>query len=149
MASPSWKSRPLTQGEIEMSKLVLTDKIDFHRVRLMREKAYFFQPRNTTMAPDGNIWFHPDSELINGPFADDFSQAPLPVRAHLIHELTHVMQFQQGVDLLLEKLLMFFRYGPYGGYQYSPGQAFESYNIEQQACIMEDHFRDRFSQSLG
>ena len=119
---------------------VFGDSIECHRVRVRREKFVFFQPKTVTMAPDGNVWFHPEGHLAQSPLADDFSQGSLSVRAHFIHEMTHVWQLQQGIDPVLEKVLMFFRHGAMGGYAYciATGKSFAAYNIEQQACIMAD-----------
>jgi hypothetical protein len=143
--SRPWKSRPLAEGEKGLVRAVFGDTIESDRVRVLREKFVFFQPRDVTMAPDGNIWFHPDGRLAQSPLADDFSQGDLSVRAHFIHEMTHVWQRQQGIDPALGKFLMFFRYGAMGGYAYeiTPGKSFTAYNIEQQACIVADLYRAR------
>ncbi len=71
---------------------------------------------------------------------EDFSMAGLAMRKHFVHELTHVWQHQRGVDLVWEKLLMWFRYGAFGGYEYEAGEDFFSYNIEQQACVVADWY---------
>ncbi len=142
MSPPGWTSRPLTPGEIELFRSVFGDSIEFHRVRILRRKAVFFQPPGVTIAPDGNIYFHPCGPIATGPHIHDFARAPLHLRAHLVHEMTHVLQHQRGINLILEKTLMFFRHGPLGGYCYDliPGKPFFSYNIEQQACIAADHY---------
>ncbi|MEP2775614.1 MAG: vgr related protein [Luteolibacter sp.] len=142
MPPPDWISRPLAAGEKEISRLMFGDAIEPSCVRILREKAVFFQPRNVTMTPDGNIWLHPAGSIANSPHAADFSKASLDIRAHFVHELTHVYQRQNGLNLILEKTLMFFRHGPLGGYAYEiiPGKPFSSYNIEQQACIVADHY---------
>ncbi len=142
MAEHSWISRTLSSGETELAESIFGDAIECGRVRVFRRKFVFFQPRNVTMAPDGNIWFHPDGALAGSPLADDFSKGSPEVRAHFVHELTHVWQHQNGVNLVLEKLLLFFRHGALGGYDYEfdPEQRFADYNIEQQACIMADAY---------
>ncbi|MFD2257966.1 vgr related protein [Luteolibacter algae] len=137
-----WKSRPLTAGEIHIGQEIFSDKIDWRQIRILREKAVFFQSPEVTMAPDGNIWFHPEGRLARSEDIDDFSKSNLRIRAHLIHELTHVYQFQHGINLVLEKVLLFFKHGPLGGYNYTrtADEKFSSYNIEQQACILADHY---------
>lgn len=142
LSPQGWTSRRLTQGEIDLFRCVFGDSIEFRRVRILRRKAVFFQPPGITMAPDGNIYFHPRGPIATGPHIDDFSEAPLALRAHLIHEMTHVLQHQRGINLILEKTLMFFRHGPLGGYSYQllPEKNFFTYNIEQQACIIADHY---------
>ncbi len=143
MPDCQWISRPLTCGETELVREVFGNAIECGRVRVLRRKFAFFQPQNVTMAPDGNIWLHPVGQLARSPVADDFSQAPLGLRAHFVHELTHVWQHQNGVNLVLEKVLMFFKYGALGGYDYEldQGKPLHSYNIEQQACIVADAYR--------
>lgn len=145
MAIRNWKSRPLTPGEIEMVRLLFGQAIEWNRVRIMKEKFAFFQPVDITMAPDGNIWLHPAGHLAKGSESEDFSQASLRLRAHFIHEMTHVWQRQNGMDPILEKFLMLFRHGTLGGYSYDlvPGKTFDSYNIEQQACIIADIYTSR------
>ncbi len=103
-------------------------RMECGRVRVFRRKFVFFQPRDVTMAPDGNIWFHPEGDLARSPLADDFSKGPLEVRSHFVHELTHVWQHQNGMNLVLEKVRMFFRYGASGGYDYEihPGRTSSS-----------------------
>lgn len=142
MPERPWISRPLTDGEIDIANAVFGKSIECARIRIYRRKFVFFQPPTVTMAPDGNIWFHPEGYLARSSVADDFSKAASGIRAHFVHELTHVWQHQNGVNLILEKVLMFFRYGALGGYDYEPvpGKALESYNIEQQACIVADAY---------
>jgi len=145
MTAKPWISRPLTAGEITLVKELFGMAIECGRVRVIRRKFVFFQPVHVTMAPDGNIWLHPAGCLAQSPLADDFSTASLSLRAHFIHEMTHVWQRQQGIDPILEKVLMFFRHGALGGYRYklTPGKNFTSYNIEQQACIVADVYETR------
>lgn len=130
----------MAYGEIALGRSVFGDGVEWGRVRVLREKFVFFQPRTVTMAPDGNVWFHPAGRLAMSPLAEDFSKGDQNVRAHFVHELTHVWQHQCGVNLVLEKLIMFFRYGALGGYGYEleEGRGFSNYNIEQQACMVAD-----------
>lgn len=142
MMNRQWISRPLTGGEIEIATGIFGTAIECGRIRVLRRKFAFFQPSSVTMAPDGNIWLHPDGHLAQGAAADDFSKGTLGVRAHFVHEMTHVWQHQNGVNVVLEKVLMFFRYGAFGGYEYElvSGKGFREYNIEQQACIVADAY---------
>jgi len=86
------------------------------------------------MAPDGDIWFHPNDGL----WHDDFAAAPLRLQALLVHELTHAWQHQRGLWLPLRRH-PFCRYD----YRIKPGRAFSSYGIEQQAMIVEHAFLAR------
>ena len=54
-----------------------------------------------------------------------------------VHEMTHVLQYQSGVDVFWRGLLLqvgkyasFKMYNPYH-YNYDPNRKFSSYNIEQ------------------
>ncbi|HYF23207.1 MAG TPA: hypothetical protein VD929_07405 [Caulobacteraceae bacterium] len=74
----------------------------------------------------------------------DFGAATAPIaRAALfVHEMTHVWQAQQGLNLLLAKL----RAGDRAdSYRYDLGAVGDwwSLNIEQQAMVVEDEFRRR------
>jgi hypothetical protein len=137
-----WTSRPLTEGETAIAEEIFGNTIECDCIRVFRRKFVFFQPPTVTMAPDGNIWFHPDGHLARSVVSNDFSKAAPGIRAHFVHELTHVWQHQNGVNMVLEKVLMFFRHGAFGGYAYEliPGKSLESYNIEQQACIVADAY---------
>lgn len=98
-------------------------------VTLRRAKWFMLQPVWTTMAPDGHVWFHPNGDA----WSEDFAAEGLAARAHLIHELTHVWQRQQGLNLVLRR-------PPFARYAYLPlvpGKPFARYGIEQQARIVE------------
>lgn len=83
------------------------------------------------MAPDGDLWFHPDGTA----WREDFASAPLPLRALFVHELVHVLQHQRGLRLP-------FRRHPFCRYRYrvADGRAFARYGIEQQAMIVQHAF---------
>ncbi|MBX3595642.1 vgr related protein [Sphingomonas sp.] len=124
-------SRPLTPGEIALARSVFGDAIDYAAARIAHRKWAFFQPRRVTMAPMGCIHFHPRGDA----YRDDFATAPVALQAHLIHELTHVWQHQQGVFLPLRRH-PFSRYG----YALKPGWTLTRYGIEQQAEIVRHVF---------
>lgn len=70
----------------------------------------------------------------------DIASAAVGLQAVLIHELTHVWQAQQGVNLVTGKL----RAGDRpSSYQYPVGMDcdWEALNIEQQAMVVEHRFR--------
>lgn len=72
----------------------------------------------------------------------DIASAPLGAQALLIHELTHVWQAQQGVNLLTGKI----RAGDRpASYEYPVGMdcSWGGLNIEQQAMVVEHRFRLR------
>ena len=122
-------SRSLTPGEIALARSMFGDAIDYSKVRLIRRKWWPFQPKDTVMAPTGNLHFHPKSKL----WSEDFSREPLGKQELFIHEMTHVWQSQtRGRFFLPLTRHPFCRYG----YTVRDGRPFEHYGVEQQAEIV-------------
>lgn len=126
-------SRPLTPAEVELARSIFGQAIAYDRVRVHNRKWWLLQPRGVTMAPDGDLWFHPESGL----FCTDFCDQPLHLQGHFLHEMTHVWQAQKGGKWYLPLMRHpFCRYG----YDIAPGQPFERYGLEQQAEIVRHAF---------
>ncbi len=83
-------SRQLTQGEMKLAKDVFGSSIELTRVRIHDEKYIFFQPNNSGMTPNGEIYVH-------GVYRADYSGADADLQAFFIHEMVHVWQHQTGV----------------------------------------------------
>ncbi|TKD52158.1 vgr related protein [Sphingomonas baiyangensis] len=130
-AASSNHARALTDLEIAMARSVFGDAIDYAAVRLVNRKWAFFQPRKVTMAPRGNIHFHPRGDAYCVCFASNSRYW----QGHLIHELVHVWQHQRGVNLVLKR-------HPFCRYSYTikPGWTLDRYGIEQQAEIVRHTF---------
>jgi hypothetical protein len=127
------RGRPLTDGEIELARSVFGDAIDYARVRMVRGKWWAFQPRNSAMAPMGNIYFHPEG----GAWSDDFSRESITRQGFFIHEMTHVWQAQAKGRFYLPLMRHpFCRYR----YRLDPGKPFHRYGLEQQAEIVASRF---------
>ena len=127
------RGRPLTEGEIALARSVFGDAIDYARVRLIRGKWWPFHPRNSAMAPMGNIYFHPEG----GAWSDDFSKETVRRQAFFIHEMTHVWQAQAKGRFYLPLMRHpFCRYS----YRLEPGKPFHRYGLEQQAEIVANRF---------
>ena len=105
------------------------DAIDYSQVRLVRKKWWPFHPKDTVMAPTGNLHFHPESRL----WSDDFAEEPLWKQGLFIHEMTHVWQAQTRGRLFLPLMRH-----PFCQYSYTvqDGRPFERYGVEQQAEIV-------------
>lgn len=132
--------RPLTAGERAMARHAFGGAIELDTVTLRREKWWWLQPVWVVMAPDGHIWFHPN----NLSWRDDFSVASVFLQGLVIHELTHVWQHQQGINLVLRR-------GPLARYDYlplRPGRRFADYGLEQQAEIVRDAYVKRRGHSV-
>jgi hypothetical protein len=126
-------SRPLTTGEIALARSIFGAAIDYSRVRLIKRKWWWFQPRNTAMAPTGNIHFHPHGGL----WSEDFAAEPLGKQGLFIHEMTHVWQSQTRGRFYLPLMRHpFCRYA----YALEDGRPFERYGLEQQAEIVRHVF---------
>lgn len=128
----------MTAGEISMSEEVFADDIDYASVRVHRKTYFPGRPRGEAMAPNGNIYFHPDDYL------DDFSTAGVGTRAWFLHEMTHVWQDQQGMNVLLR--------GAFNrNYNYLPllpGARFSGFGVEQQGDIVRDYYKLRHGQQV-
>lgn len=125
--------RPLTEGERALALSIFGDAIPYDAVRIHNRKWWPLQPRRVTMAPDGDIWFHPEGGL----FCGDFCAAPLSRQALFIHEMTHVAQAAQAGKWWLPMMRHpFCRYD----YEIEPGRPFARYGIEQQAEIVRHAF---------
>lgn len=84
------------------------------------------------MAPNGNIYFAPG----NADYVDDFSQANIHAKATFIHELAHVWQHQNGINVIARGVIN-------RNYDYLPltiNSDFNDFGIEQQAQIIRDYF---------
>lgn len=141
MSSRAPDSRALGQKEINLARSVFGDAIAYDRVRIHNRKWWFLQPRGVTMAPDGDLWFHPQSGL----YCDDFCASPLNIRAHFIHEMTHAWQAQRSGKWFLPLMRH-----PFCRYDYvmKPGKPFVRYGLEQQAEIVRHSFLLRQGMAL-
>jgi len=116
-------SRPLTFEEAALARTMFGDAIAYDRVRVHNRKWWPFQPRAVTMAPDGDLWFHPEGGL----FCDDFCASPLSLQGLFIHEMTHVWQAQRSGKYWLPLMRH-----PFCRYDYAiePGKPFARYGID-------------------
>ena len=125
--------RMLTDAEKALARSVFGAAIDLDRVGINRAPWWPFQPKDAVMAPDGDLWCHPQGALYRGCFAKDKPS----MQALFIHEMTHVWQTQRGGRWYLPLMRH-----PFCRYDYvlTPGKPFARYGIEQQAEIVADAF---------
>ncbi|WP_293676016.1 hypothetical protein [uncultured Phenylobacterium sp.] len=124
--------RRLTAGERALAAEVFAGGLDAARVWILAIPAWgrAFVPGRRLM-----VWPAPAART---DFADPAT--PLDDQATFVHELTHVWQAQNGVALLLAKLMAGDSAASYA-YDLTSGLAFPAMNIEQQAMVVEDAFR--------
>lgn len=125
--------RMLTDGERGIARGVFGDAIDLERVQVARRRGGRF-----AFVLGSRIHFPPEAP-------EDFSGEPLWRQAWLVHELTHVWQFQTRPAWAVLSWLKVLATGGYGprlkGYHYGlPIGAFQGYNLEQQARLVEHAF---------
>ncbi len=125
--------RRLTAGEVAMARMVFKDSIDYDRVWIHNGGYPLFlglQNRDTAVAPNGQIYF------IGVHYKEDFSIADAEERATLIHELTHVWQFQLGYPVKRIRVLH-----PKMGYAYTLGvKQLHELNMEAQGHVLADYY---------
>ncbi|WP_043973577.1 MULTISPECIES: hypothetical protein [Acinetobacter] len=135
--------RGLTSGEIEMARRVFGHLIDYTKVKIFNIPYLPWQPVNIFMAPNGNLFVHQKY------FSPDYSTCSLSLQGIFIHELAHILQFQQHTHVIVKGAILqagyYLSFKQYNPYQYHliQGKAFSSYNIEQQGDIARDIFLNR------
>lgn len=143
--------RPLTQDEEALARQVFHEQLPYGRIHI----ANFFLPGNEGVA----VTVSTGTELIPIKSLTDFTiyfgakvfhdgAQTYETRETFIHELTHVWQghhstfsweFMVSSMLAQGRALMF--HGDRGkAYDFTPGEAWDSYNVEQQANIVERWF---------
>lgn len=126
--------RSLTNGEIALAESVYGNSIDYSKVKIHDDKWAFWQPNDTVMTPDGEIYYPDDL------YESDFSNGSNSDKALFIHEMGHVLQHQNDIPVKSRRL----NEGP--RYDYSDifdGTPFHELPIEAQAEFLEDLWRKR------
>lgn len=132
--------RTLTAGEIDLAKRVFKDSIEYNKVKIHNEKYAFFQPDESGMTPNGEIYVHGA-----GTYAKDYSSVDVGLRGFYIHEMVHVWQFQLDIlspigAAIAESIRNLFDYSRAYEYELVAGKDLLDYRIEQQAQIIEDYY---------
>lgn len=136
------QGRPLTADEIAAAKARFGNDIDVSMVRIIDDRFVPWQ-FGYAITPYGNIYWP-------GECGNLASCGGPRWRNVFLHEMTHVMQFQQGINVFGEGMslqvphfLTFTLYDPYE-YVYDSNRAFSSYNIEQQGRMVENGYYPNF-----
>lgn len=127
--------RPLTHAEIDLAREAFGDGLRYDTIRIVGSPWPFdraFVP-GRWFGRDWVVW--PMKTL-----PKDLTTAPLGRQATFIHELTHVWQAQQGMNLLTGKIRAGDRPEAYA-YPLGVDCLWDGLNIEQQAMVVEHRFR--------
>ena len=126
--------RGLTEAEQSLARGEFGDALDVESIRLLPTPW----PFDRAFVP--GRWFGRDWILWPGRnLPTDFAVTPVGLQAVLIHELVHVWQSQQGVNLLAGKIRAGDGPSAYG-YPRAPC-GWDELNIEQQAMAVEHRVR--------
>lgn len=133
--SPSFRVRPLTKGERRLARSVFGTGLKLDPIRL------WATPRPLGRAFVPGRWFGRDWVLWPARHLPaDLSEASLNQQAVFVHELVHVWQAQQGVNLLTGKIRAGDKPSSYA-YPLDVDCHWGQLNIEQQAMVVEHRFR--------
>lgn len=140
----AWRARRLTPGERALCQEVFGPSLERGRVRVWSCPPLGWTTRRPFVA-GGLLW--PGRSLVLYPphmAHRDFSAHDVSVwdQSVFIHEMTHVWQSQEGVNLLWGKLRAGDRPTSYA-YRLTPGCAWDGFNIEQQAMMVQHDFLRR------
>ena len=135
----SSKSRALTAGEIRLAKKVYKFALDYSLVKIHDGKYAFFQPSQSGMTPNGEIY-------VDGVYMSDYSKGVPAIQGFFIHEMAHVYQHQLKIlnpifAAISESFMHGFDYAKAYHYTLDANKDLLDYEIEQQAAIIEDYFR--------
>jgi hypothetical protein len=137
-------NRALTADERALLKPIFRDGIDYDHVRVINA-SFPFQPDNVYMTPRGHVYA--PGRL----YREDFAHESAYLRAIFVHEMTHVWQHSNGMDLIAEGFVQFRKYeGQYEkayAYLLENSRDLVDYGMEQQASIVQDYYLINENQS--
>jgi hypothetical protein len=133
---PGHRKRYLTDGEVEMAKAFFAAQLDTTdiTIRAVRGKK--------SMGVNNQI------SMSESKYSDDYAKVDsVHTKSVFMHELTHIWQEQNGVDLPRKAISSFFKFG--GNYSESykydlnKERLFKKLTIEQQAKMVADYYRNK------
>ncbi len=135
--------RHLTAGEIEMAQDVFDQQIDYKNSKVFDRNFMFLKGlTDCNMSPNGNIYFPKNT----GPHrVEDFSLSQ-QWRGHFMHEMTHVWQHYNGIDIPNEAVRTLIA----NSFDYNSAYTntieeieFRDLNLEQQANMVQEYFLEK------
>lgn len=132
----NWHVRPLSERELMLARPIFNNNIDYNRI-LINNKARLISPKVAVAYVTFNT-IHYHSILSDDVF---------------IHEMTHIWQYQHFGSIYISKALKAqknvegYNYGGVEGLYHAvnTGKKLLDFNFEQQAEIIEGHFRASLS----
>lgn len=131
--------RALTDGEIQLLQSVFANRIDYAAVKVHDRVYVFFQPADTAMAPNGEIYFP------RAHYLPDFSTASLADRAWFVHEGAHLYQYYGLKWSIKLRGIVDRRYD----YTLDPMKQFQDYGLEEMGGIAQDYYTLREGGSIS
>lgn len=131
--------RKLTENEIKLAQTIFGDSIDYDAVTISSKKTFLFQPENYAMTVSNTVY-------MDNRYSEDYTLETNPhLHALLIHELTHVWQYQNKIyNPLVEAagLALRHKFNYRQAYEFDlvKGKDLMEYGLEQQAEIIEEYF---------
>jgi hypothetical protein len=141
--------RQMNDAEIAMAKDLYGDSINYNSVKIFDRRYMGFMGKGRWMSPNGSIYNDIVAER-----GFDYTKTSWQRRS-LMHELAHVWQVQRGVDVRHEAVIAYvqsgFNYSATYGYTLNDHPWFLSYNLEQQADMLEDYdaLRRKFREDIA
>ena len=138
--------RKLTEEEIALSNKAQIaafrkDEIDYSNARIVKGRFVFFQFSNYAITINETIYYPGDcgNLAICGDSAEEIEQ-----NGYLIsHEMEHIHQYQQGINVLWKALPLqigkFVTFGLYNPYTVPISVPYERMNVEQKADFVAGH----------
>lgn len=131
------EGRGLTEGEKDLARSMFGDTIDYDAITIYDRGYLGVLPRPS--APDGNMHFPGDSHL------PDFSMGTFDQKATFVHELTHVLQKQMGINVIATRLNQGAKYNYDAIFHGTP---FHKLPIEAQAEFLQDYYLKKNGQPI-
>jgi hypothetical protein len=135
--------RYLTPGEKAAAVAEGLQIRNINEVRVYNKGYSIFNIASQVMSPNGNIYIGTEN-ILAMPWSEDYSIGTVDWLSVLVHEMTHVFQVRTRGCITV---CMYVRAGiAHGGSGYvympmDPNKPYYSYNIEQQAEMVQDRFR--------
>lgn len=126
-------SRKLTAGEISLAKSIFKNSVNYAGIKIHKGSYFPFNLQNvdTAVTPNGDMYFMPKH------YQADFSRAVPTYQHWFIHEMTHVWQYQLGLNVKMRGSVSWAV-----SYRYSlPNyKLISDYSMEAQASMIADYF---------